>query len=765
MGLSQWTALLLFEREKVRNMRRKVELLAPAGNKEAFYGAICAGADAVYLGGSRFGARAYAENFSEDDLIRCIRYAHLFDRKVYLTVNTLFKQSEIDELISYLAPFYIAGLDGVIVQDLGALRLIRENFPKMELHASTQMTLCSKFGAKLLLDLGAVRIVPARELTLSELSEIKHNTNLELETFIHGAMCYCYSGQCLFSSVLGGRSGNRGRCAQPCRLPYRVADSNAKVSKDIYPLSLKDMNTINNLPELLQAQIDSFKIEGRMKSAEYAAGVTYMYRKYIDIYLDLEERFGAKKAAECFRVAPEDLKNLSSLYIRSEVQNGYYFKRNGRDMITLNNPSYRGNDEQLLSSIREKYLGDSKKIPTAIKARFCTGKKAEVTFSAKDATVTIVGEVVQAAQKQPISEENVKKQLSKLGETFLFAESLEVSLSENAFYPLKQINEMRREAAEALEEKLLPLRKFTASQENFIENHDAFTENKACKFENSSNPGTGFSVLVTNIEQLKALHDWMLERKCNFERIYVEGDVIVFAKEEALPLLSSSRNESKIYFALPYILRNEDEDYLNQLVAIARNHADGILVRSMDGLGFCKDMGDMKFSKVFHLRADAGLYTWNNQAIEELYALGVRGFCVPYELNAREQHALLQAADFVDFEKIVYGRIPLMHSANCVQKTTGKCLKNKTGILEIEDRYHKKFPVMRNCWHCNNTIYNCVPLSLKKDLYKWKNSITLRLDFTLESATEMMEILDAFLFSSEMPVGEYTSGHEKRGVD
>ena len=248
---------------------KKVELLAPAGNTEAFYGAIHAGADAVYLGGNRFGARAYAENFSEEELVACIRYAHLFGRKVYLTVNTLVKESEFSEIYEYLEPYYRAGLDGVIIQDLGVFSFIRENFPGMELHGSTQMTITGEYGAEFLKEQGACRVVPARELSLKEIRRIKEATGMEIECFIHGAMCYCYSGQCLFSSILGGRSGNRGRCAQPCRLPY-----SSKGQKECYPLSLKDMCTIESIPELLRAGIDSFKIEGRMKKAEYAAGVT-----------------------------------------------------------------------------------------------------------------------------------------------------------------------------------------------------------------------------------------------------------------------------------------------------------------------------------------------------------------------------------------------------------------------------------------------------------------------------------------------------------
>ena len=242
-------------------MRRKakVELLAPAGDINAFYGALNAGADAVYLAGSRFGARAYAENFSEDKIIECIQYCHLFDKKIYLTVNTLMKEEEIPALYDFIKPLYIAGLDAVIVQDIGVLRYLGKNFPDLELHASTQMSICTEYGVSILQEMGVSRIVPARELSLKEIEEIHKKCDVEIETFIHGAMCYCYSGQCLFSSILGGRSGNRGRCAQPCRLPYKVKHN----KKDNYYLSMKDMCTIEHIPLLIQSGITSFKIEGR----------------------------------------------------------------------------------------------------------------------------------------------------------------------------------------------------------------------------------------------------------------------------------------------------------------------------------------------------------------------------------------------------------------------------------------------------------------------------------------------------------------------
>ena len=382
---------------------KKVELLAPAGNAEAFYGAIHAGADAIYLGGSRFGARAYAENFSEEELVACIRYAHLFQRKVYLTVNTLVKESEFSGLYEYVLPYYRAGLDGVIVQDMGVFAYLREHFPGMELHGSTQMTITGEYGAAFLKEQGACRVVPARELSLAEIRRIKEVTGLEIECFIHGAMCYCYSGQCLFSSILGGRSGNRGRCAQPCRLPYTTG----KHPKECYPLSLKDMCTIEYIPELLEAGIDSFKIEGRMKKPEYAAGVTAIYRKYIDRY------YADSKAPQ--KISAADMHTLSCLYIRSERQDGYYHKHNGGEMVTLDSPAYSGSDETLLQNIRKEHLEHRLTLPVSMQAEFLTGETAKLYLWTGESAVTVEGNVVEEGKYSKTAGETWRQSLPSGG--------------------------------------------------------------------------------------------------------------------------------------------------------------------------------------------------------------------------------------------------------------------------------------------------------------------------------------------------------------
>jgi putative protease len=447
------------------NELKRPELLAPAGNYEAFLGAIAAGADAVYLGGTRFGARAYADNFDTEAVIRAIKYAHLYGRKLYMTVNTLVKEEEFNDLYDYLAPFAEAGLDGVIVQDFGVLGFIREHFPKIELHVSTQMAITGVNGAKLLKKMGAVRVVPARELSLDEMIQIKEEAQIEVEAFIHGAMCYCYSGMCLFSSIVGGRSGNRGRCAQPCRLPYKVQggfiadDRNKKSSgpkdqgssEEFYPLSLKDMCTIEIIPSLIRAGIDSFKIEGRMKKPEYVAGVTSIYRKYIDKFLEDPEA--------PFKVEEADLNVLRHLYLRTEISQGYYERHNSRDMVTLSSPGYSGSDDALIARIRDKYVTGEKKRSISAYGYFHPGCESMLTFSCDDISVTVSGQVVQEASKRPMLKEDIESRIMKLGDTFfeLKPRDLTIDMDESdpgIFMPVKELNELRRQAADKLLDEL-----------------------------------------------------------------------------------------------------------------------------------------------------------------------------------------------------------------------------------------------------------------------------------------------------------------------
>ncbi len=776
------------------NKGKQAELLAPAGSPAAFYGAVKAGADAVYLGSRRFGARAYAENFTEDEITECIRYGHIMGCKLYLTVNTLMKEEEAAELCGHIQPFYENGLDGVIVQDFGALRLLRQTFPGLALHASTQMSLCSENGARLLKEMGASRIVPARELSLNEIRRIRQAADVEVETFIHGAMCYCYSGQCLFSSMLGGRSGNRGRCAQPCRLPY-TAEINGRKGREQYILSLKDMCTLKALPELMQAGIDSFKIEGRMKKPEYAAGVTAVYRRYMDRYYEMRERYGEREAAERFAMEKEDYRVLTSLYIRSQVQDGYYFKKNGSEMITLESPAYSASDETLLADISKKYLAERKRLPITLHAVFREGKPASLTaglgkqpggngqagddkLTETDGptaitpySVTVTGEPVQKAANQPVTEENIRKQIWKLRDTPFFAEEILVDMDINIFYPLKQINELRRQAIRRMEEVLLERNAGSAGHIKREETEKAAGTVVAGRDAAAALPvgggsvrtspaagripSRGISLSLSTRDQLAGLLGWLEEHSdqqpvC----VYLAGSLAKEDQEDCRRLTAYC----PLLITLPYILREPDQPWLETMYALcgAGTLFSGFLIRSADGFGFLRNRAK---NGLWHL--DASVYTWNRAAAEEL-GEDIDSFCLPYELKAAEQRHLTNSG--FPFEKPVYGRIPMMITANCILRTAGQCRPGSGDSTILIDRFGKRFPVVRDCTRCTNIVYNSVPLSLHREISKWRDRVRLRLDFTVEDFRETGAVLDTFFLGKQPQYEEYTTGHEKRGV-
>lgn len=722
-----------------------VELLAPAGNKDAFIGAINAGADAVYLGGEKFSARAYADNFSAEDIIFCIRYAHIRGKKVYLTVNTLMKDSDIEELCEYIAPFYEAGLDACIIQDIGAFTLLKKTFPDMEMHVSTQMTITGVYGAKMLKSLGANRIVPARELSLEEIKYIRKETGLEIETFIHGAMCYSYSGQCLFSSILGGRSGNRGRCAQPCRLPYKVTVS-GQTTGECYPLSLKDMCTIEHISELMDAGIDSFKIEGRMKKPEYSAGVTAIYRKYID-----QKK---KNPTKPLQFQNKDLEQLSSLYIRSERHDGYYFKQNGSDMVTLNSPSYSGSNDTLLQEIQQEYINKSHKLPITVYASVISGQNMSLTYIYENISITLEGEFVQEAQKMSVTEENITKQICKLGDTSFEATEINIYTDNKSFCSIRSLNELRRKAVKLLEDAIIESYGLVA--------HRFYIpmEKKTEYFDKFSNPPTqASSIILSTSEQLNAFINYKKDYgNKGISHVYIESEIFL-----QNPNIISKLQNHKYYIALPYVMRKKDYSIIADLISKSPEWSfKGFLIRNLEEYAFLQENG-----YTGDIRADAGIYIWNKYSLN-FWVKRISAVQCPLELNKKECKHLFRD---VCTEKLVYGRIPMMITANCVAKTTMHCLnyKKENTIVYINDRYNKQFPVVLSCNYCTNIIYNSVPLSLHKELSEMKEHIIKKLHFTTENAAETFEILKFFLKNSsekltDVPFKEYTTAHEKRGV-
>lgn len=715
---------------------KHAELLAPAGDYTTLIGAVNAGADAVYLAGQRYGARAYANNFTDEELIDALHYAHLHHCKIYLTLNTLVKEREFGGLDAFLMPLYEHGLDGIIVQDLGVMRYLRRRFPLLPLHVSTQAAIANADAAAVFGDLGAVRIVPARELGLTELRRLKELTDLEVETFIHGAICYCYSGMCLFSSILGGRSGNRGRCAQPCRLPYRYGNN----GQEQYLLSLKDMCTIEILDEILDTGIDSLKIEGRMKSPEYAAGVCSIYRKYMDRY--------AENPGETHPVCKEDLDMLGRLYVRKSLQTGYYRKRSGRDMITLEEPGYLPADGKIQADIRERFLNIEKKIPITMAVSLHVGADAVLVLTEPDSrhSVTVTGEMVSAAQKNPIDSELVRKQLRKLGNTLFIIRDADITveMEDGCFLGVKTLNELRRAGIEQLEYELLKQYRRSVPEPVPSENSCAKEDNAAQAHRTEA--ASRLSVLCTTMEQFERCRHYSSVR-----RIYL--DYVLY--EQLDPGVTS---DAELFVALPHILRQDKTDRFLNLVQSIHNDTRicGVLIRDHGEYRICSERTDL------YCVADSNLYAMNREAVSTLYEIGYREFTYPYELN---RHELGELSDYSG-EMIVYSHIPLMCTANCVRKTMGECNGANQGC-SIVDRRNKRMDIRTCCDHCYNVIYNSVPYSLHGRTEELDRLMLQRrrIELYRENGEETEAILNAFCNGTPLDAApEYTNGHFNRGV-
>lgn len=803
-------------------MKDRVEILAPAGSMECLKAAITAGADAVYTGGALFGARAYAHNLTEEELLEAIDYVHLHGRRLYLTVNTLIKDREMEkQMYDYLLPYYRQGLDAVIVQDIGLFRFIRKHFPDLPIHASTQMTLTGVDGAKFLEKEGAQRIVTSRELSMAEVKKIADETELEIESFVHGALCYCYSGQCLFSSFIGGRSGNRGQCAQPCRLLYRTPEA----KRPQYLLSLKDICTLELIPEMIESGIYSFKIEGRMKKPEYAAAVAFQYRKYADLYLKYYEECPAEEdpaayAMKKYRVREEDRQMLLDLYNRGGFHTGYYHTQNGREMISLNRPNHAGvpavkvlakkgrnvtakaltdlypqdiielpmrkgrekadnytckdavrkgmnvqipvfadtpfkrdeiwmrtRNSTLIDTLREEFVNGKIKERICGTFRLYPQEKATLTVKCRDAEITVAGEKAQEALSQPMSRERIEKQLRKTGNTEFEFSFLKAEIGEKVFLPMQSLNELRREALETLEKVICE--KYRRSGE--VKDPEEDKTELSMEEEILS----GWTASVRTAEQMEVI----LEEEA-IGRIYADCTMFprIWEKDSYVEWITKVHAAGKeIYLVMPYIFRERTrKQYEAAYNRIFGAGWDGILIANYESFAFLKEHG-----YTGRIMTDYNLYEFNQESRKFWKEKGVFEFTAPVELTERE----LQDLRVKDGEVIVYGYLPMMISAGCIQKTTRGCLK-KSGQTTITDRYRNPFVVKNECDYCYNILYNYVPLYLgdrMEEVYQigpgW-----IRLMFTTERQQEVRQILSAYFEGKELPEGTYTRGHWKRGI-
>lgn len=708
-------------------MRNKdFELLAPAGNLEIFKGVIESGADAVYVGGSMFGARAYANNFTEEELLEAIDFAHLRGVKVYLTVNTLIKNSEFSKLYDYLLVYYKRGLDAVIVQDIGVVKAIHEYFPSMEIHTSTQMTVTGADGVRFLSQFGVTRVVMAREVSLAEMKRIHEETGMELEAFVHGALCYSYSGQCLFSSILGGRSGNRGRCAQPCRLPYTVEGK-----KDEYILSLKDMCGIKALDKLHDAGVYSLKIEGRMKQLEYACGVVKYYRSYID----------SKKP-----VSDADYDRIKALGNRCGFTDRYYFDHNGSDMVTYVKPNFVSNaaepspEKRKLSIEGELVLRESE--PGSL-----TVKRGDVTYKASI-------EPVSAALKAPLDKKAAIDRINKTGDTDFEFSHIKAQIGENVFVPNGALNKLRRDAISGLCDKLL--KKYYrndaryADMSSMCELPEHVVKSDAAHEDGAVN-AKDYTAICSCMT--RAQLDTLISYDC-FDVFYLDFDMYdrnTLIQQFADDVKCLTKRNKKVYLMMPTIFRANSSDYF---VSIAKEldkvSFEGFVVKNYEELYLTENLFTGK-----NVILDHNMYTFNDVSKSAFFEHGVSGDTVPLELNSRE----IMHRNNIGSQMIVYGYYPLMTTANCVHKNTKGCDK-KQKLIYLKDRYNKSFAVCNNCKECYNTIYNSLPTMLIKNISKLKEAgiRSFRYSFTIETPKQIKAVMDD-------KVAEYTNGHYKRGVE
>jgi len=789
------------------------EILAPAGTYESMVTAFNAGADAVYLGGELFGARAQAENFTEETLIEAIDYAHLRGKSVYLTVNTLLKEEELKKLKEYILPLYRAGLDAVIVQDTGVLKFIRDNFKDLPIHASTQMTITGANFANYLKKYNVTRIVTSRELSLKEISLIYENTKMEIESFVHGALCYSFSGQCLFSSIIGGRSGNRGRCAQPCRMPYEFIDDKKgkKINDDntLYQLSPKDLCSINNLKEVLGAGIFSLKIEGRMKKPEYVASVVSTYKKYIDALIEKGE----------VKVDQADIENLKDIYNRGGFTEGFFKVHNGADIMSTYKPNHFGSKVAKImgfdkGNLKLEFIRDVNK-DDVLEINLFKNERVEVPISEdyKKGSIKTIKLDQRSFKNNTLLYENWvyrtrnNKLIKEFSEKFINEES---KVMVNGYAVLKLDKEMTltlnfkdKYVSVSGDFPKVALNK-PMNKENIYKQLNK-TGNTDFVFESLDiDSSEGIFVSVSELNELRRnafiklreeilkpfkreIEDFkpVLESKKNFkESIDMEMEVLVsdkiqlekvllyreirdislevsaFSYEEIFEIIKRLYSmEKRVYLALPYICRsaalNEFEKYRNIYTS---DELKGVIVRNHEELIYFKEM--YKDCNDKEIIADHNIYIYNNNSIEFNKEAGADMVTLPLELNKKE----LESINTFGQRAEVYGYAPLMTSAGCVKKTNNLCDK-KDGINTLLDRFKNEFKVINRCRYCYNTILNNKPLMLYSYMEDFKDFGIKKyvLRFTFETGEETEKVLKIFSGQVENDL-DFTRGHYKRGV-
>ena len=694
-------------------MEHKIEILAPAGEMKSLMAAVNNGADAVYLGGSSFSARKSAVNFDDEGLKEAVEYAHLRGVSVYVALNTLIHEDELENVYRFVKYCDSIGVDALIVQDLGVIYMLRKYFPHIRIHASTQMTLHNLAGVRAAEKLGFERVVLSRELSFEEIKHISDNCKAELEVFGHGALCMCYSGQCLMSSLIGGRSGNRGACAQPCRLPYTVCDKdkNPIGSSEKYYMSLKDLCAVEHLDKFAECGIASLKIEGRMKSPEYVAVVTSVYDKY---------RKGGK-------VDKGDFALLENIFSRNGFTDGYFFGRTGRHMLNVdrhNDDVYRNISDDVHSAAAA-LIEKEKHIPVDVYVSVGMGEMPDCVFTCGEHAVTAVGDKpVEAAQKSETPPERIAEQISKLGGTAFEIGNITYNIDKGINIPIKEINNLRRNAVAMLEERILCRTGRTYDDYDY-----KAAEEKIVYADKSAS--------VRTLEQAKKAYD------LGFGRIYIPYGV---------------------YDAHRDFFDSDSDVFALMLPAVA---SDAMINKfancSLDRV-CVSNISQLEAFEGKRISANYNMNIYNTMAQTQLALMGADCVCMSPELSISQ---LERAACDVDREITVYGRTALMTVKNCLVKSaSGKCGCDRD-VRYLKDRKGAYFPFYTDTDTCTNVIYNSVPVymgdrarELEKIRCAW-----LRFDFTDETPETMEYITDMFDKGAKLPEGTFTRGHYYRGVE
>lgn len=766
-------------------MDKKIELLAPVGSQESLYAAINNGADAVYLGGKLFNARQFASNFGYEKLKTAVEFAHFHGVKVYVTVNILIHNREVEEILDYIKFLYEIDVDAIILQDLGIANLVRKMFPDMQLHASTQMTINNLYGAKFLEEMGFSRVVLARETPIEEIKRIKMNTNIEIEHFIHGALCVSYSGQCLMSSLIGGRSGNRGRCAQPCRMKYSLVNlkkNKIKSLENSHIISTRDLNTLEHLEKIIDSGVTSLKIEGRMKRPEYVATVVKTYRKALDRGKASISKDDKKDIHQIFNrefTKGISLGDFGNNFLSTErpdnrgiplgkiinMDNKYIYLKLEEDLqkgdgieYKLSNGSYRGerakvsgNKGDTIKLEKPKFILKNSTVyktssidllkradisyrvvkrPVDMKIKVKKDEFPSLRLNYKDISIDVIGDFkVEEAKKLALDSETLKEQLSKLGNTNYYLKDIEIDLSSNVFLPLGVINNLRREAIEKLDGILLNFNNRKKIDEG---DYKTLKEDILNLKPIEKDYKRKISIRIRDKSQFNQLD------LNSLDRIYLEfyDDI-----EDILNTLN--KRDIEVYISTMKILYNEDFKRLDKFLNRYKDLIQGVSVSNLGTLKYIKD--NFKFK----IHTDIGLNILNSYTIDYLHSIGVDSMCLSPELNLKEIKDIHKSIKG-NLESIVYGYLPSMILKTCPLALVKGCKDdrdckdcNLASGYGLKDRMNMIFPLVRDSGH--TIVYNSVLLMVLDNLNDiYKSGISMaKIDFTIEK-DNIREIQDWF---------------------